>query len=189
MRPSTSSASTDPTGFDGVFRRATEADHPRVLAAVEQWWGGLGGAEGARYRAALLPRLFFQHFTDTSTVVEHPDGRLAGFLVGFLSPAEPGTAYVHFVGVDPDARQAGLGRALYRRFLDDVARAGVRTVRAVTSPINTPSIAFHTALGFTVGPVQPDYDGPGHDRVCFTLTLRPETLQPEVSSDPGTSTS
>ena len=118
MRPSTSSASTDPTGFDGVFRRPTEADHPRVLAAVEQWWGGRGGAEGARYRAALLPRLFFQHFTDTSTVVEHPDGRLAG-----------------------------------------------------SSPVNTPSIAFHTALGFTFGPAVPDYDGSNHDRVCFTLVL------------------
>jgi GNAT superfamily N-acetyltransferase len=165
VRPSASSASTDLT-----FRRPTEDDHPRVLAAVERWWGGLGGAEGARYRAALLPRLYFQHFTTTSTVVEHP-GRLAGFLIGFLSPAEPGTAYVHFVGVDPAARNAGLGRALYRRFLDDAARAGAGTVRAVTSPVNVQSVAFHAALGFTVGPVRPDYDGPGNDRVCFTRTL------------------
>ena len=138
---------------------------------MEEWWGGLGGAEGARYRAALLPRLFFQHFTTTSTVVEQPDGRLAGFLIGFLSAAEPATAYIHFVGVDPAARRTGLGAALYRRFIDDVSRAGATTVRAVTSPINTPSIAFHTALGFTVSPVRPDYDGPGHDRVCFTRTL------------------
>jgi ribosomal protein S18 acetylase RimI-like enzyme len=167
--PSTSSASTDPT-----FRRPTEADHPRVLAVLEQWWGGLGGAEGARYRAALLPRLYFQHFATTSTVVEQPDGRLVGFLVGFLSPTEPGTAYVHFVGVDPDARRTGLGRTLYRRFLDDVARAGARTVQAVTSPINTQSITFHTALGFTVSPLVPDYDGPRHDRVCFTLALPPD---------------
>jgi ribosomal protein S18 acetylase RimI-like enzyme len=164
-----SSASTEP-----AFRRPTEADHPRVLAVLEQWWGGLGGAEGARYRAALLPRLYFQHFATTSTLVEHPDGRLAGLLVGFLSPTEPGTAYVHFVGVDPAARRSGLGRALYRRFLDDVARAGARTVKAVTSPVNTQSITFHTALGFTVGPIVPDYDGPGHDRVCFTLALPPD---------------
>ena len=161
-----SSARTEP-----AFRRPTEADHARVLAVLEQWWGGLGGAEGARYRAALLPRLYFQHFATTSTVVEQPDGRLTGFLVGFLSPTEPGTAYVHFVGVDPAARRTGLGRALYRRFVDDVARAGARTVKAVTSPINEQSVTFHSALGFTVGPTVPDYDGPGHDRVCFTLTL------------------
>jgi ribosomal protein S18 acetylase RimI-like enzyme len=171
VRPSTSSASTEFT-----FRRPAEVDHPQVLAAVEQWWGGLGGADGARYRAALLPRLFFQHFTPTSTVVEHPDGGLAGFLVGFLSPADPATGYVHFVGVDPAARRTGLGAALYRRFFDDVARAGARAVHAVTSPVNTTSIAFHTALGFTAGPVEPDYDGPGHDRVCFTRTLPPNEL-------------
>ena len=166
MPPSASSASTDLR-----FRRACEADHPRVLAAVEQWWGDLGGAAGAQNRAALLPRLFFQHFTTTSTVVEHPDGRLAAFLVGFLSPAEPGTAYVHFVGVDPAARRVGLGSTLYRRFADEAARAGARTIRAITGPPNTRSIAFHTALGFTVSDVVPDYDGPGKDRVCFARTL------------------
>jgi hypothetical protein len=35
-------------------------------------------------RALLLPRLFFQHFTDTSLVAER-DGQMAGFLIGFLS--------------------------------------------------------------------------------------------------------
>jgi GNAT superfamily N-acetyltransferase len=165
--PNASSASTERLSF----RRPTEDDHPRVLAVMEQWWGGLGGAEGARFRAALLPRLFFQHFTTTSTVVEQPDGRLVGFLVGFLTPAEPGTAYVHFVGVDRAARRAGLGSALYRRFLDDATRAGATTVRAVTSPTNTQSVAFHAALGFAVSPVRPDYDGPGNDRVCFTRSL------------------
>lgn len=162
-----SSASTD--GL--AFRRPTETDHARVLAVMEEWWGGLGGPDGARRRASLLPRLFFQHFTTTSTIVERSDGRLAAFLVGFLSPAQPGTAYVHFVGVDPTLRRAGLGAALYRRFLDDVAHAGIRTVRAITGPQNTASIAFHTAVGFEVGPVRPDYDGPGDDRVCFTRTL------------------
>ena len=107
----------------------------------------------------------------TSTVVEHPDGRLAAFLIGFLSPARPGTAYVHFVGVNPELRRAGLGTTLYRRFLDDAARGGARTVEANTGAGNTRSIAFHAALGFTVGPVRPDHDGPGNDRVCFTLTL------------------
>jgi GNAT superfamily N-acetyltransferase len=138
---------------------------------MEEWWGAQGGADGARYRASLLPRLYFQHFTGTSWVAEHPDGRLAAFLIGFVSPSEPGTAYVHFVGVDPSARRAGLGTALYQRFFRDAARLGARRVRAVTSPVNTASIAFHTGLGFAVSPVRPDYDGPGNDRVCFTCAV------------------
>ncbi|HEY0815034.1 MAG TPA: GNAT family N-acetyltransferase [Pseudonocardia sp.] len=154
-----------------TFRRPTEDDHPRVLAVMDEWWGEGADPGGAEYRAALLPRLYFQHFFSTSTLVEHPDGRLAAFLVGFLSPSEPATAYVHFVGVDPAARRTGLGAALYGHFADDAGRAGARTLRAVTSPLNTQSIAFHGALGFTVSPVFPDYDGPGHDRVCFVRTL------------------
>ena len=172
-------------------RRCARARHPQALTCGSgpdrgrPWPGagrrgsgglGLGGADGARRRAALLPRLFFQHFTTTSTVVEHPDGRLAAFLVGFPSPAEPGHAYVHFLGVDPAARRTGLGAALYRRFVDQVSRAGVRTIRAITGPGNAQSIAFHTALGFTVSPVRPDYDGPGDDRVCFTRTLPSDGL-------------
>jgi L-amino acid N-acyltransferase YncA len=53
-----------------------------------------------------------------------------------------------------------------------VARADGRTaVAAVTAPVNTGSIAFHRALGFSVtGPV-PGYDGPGRDLVRFDRAL------------------
>ena len=50
-------------------------------------------------------------------------------------------------------------------------RAEADHPRVLASPINTASIAFHRALGFAVSPVEPDYDGPGHDRVCFTRTV------------------
>ena len=69
------------------------------------------------------------------------------------------------------ARRVGLGSTLFRRFADEADRAGARTIRAITGPPNTRSIAFHTALGFTVSPTRPDYDGPGDHRVCFTLSL------------------
>src|SRR5437016_73337 len=37
---------------------------------MAEWWGGLGGQDGSKQRALLVPRLFFQHFTDTSYLVE-----------------------------------------------------------------------------------------------------------------------
>jgi ribosomal protein S18 acetylase RimI-like enzyme len=163
-------------------RQPTEDDHSRVLAVLDDWWGGQGGDRGARQRAALLPRLFFQHFTASSQVVERTDGRLVAFLIGFLSPSEPATAYIHFVGVDPTMRRAGLGRALYQRFFRDAARRGARTVRCITSPVNRTSVAFHTGLGFALEPgdtdvdgvpVRLDHDGPGLHRVCFSRSLDP----------------
>ena len=157
-------------------RRPDEADHARVQATLGEWWGDLGGAHGELQRALLLPRLFLQHMTDTSTVVEDADGRLVAFLIAFLSPARPGTAYVHFVGVDPVLQGGGVGRRLYEAFFAVAIARGAREVRCITSPVNTGSIAFHSRMGFTLEagdreldgiPVHSDYDGPGLDRVSF----------------------
>lgn len=165
-----------------------------MLAVLDAWWGGMKGPAGALERSLLLPRLYFQHFTTTSFVVERdraqgqeqdgrqPEsvggggdgeggGRVAAFLVGFLSQSEPEAAYVHFVGVDPHLHGHGIGRSLYRAFFNLARSHGRRYVHCITSPQNTASQAFHARLGFTVSTVKPDYDGPGLDRVTFTLDL------------------
>jgi GNAT superfamily N-acetyltransferase len=157
------------------FRRPTEADHGPVVRLVDEWWGG-------RRLRQLLPRLWFQHFTGTSWIAEIEDRRLAGFLVGFISPDHVDEAYVHMVATNPNLRRRGVGSALYQRFLEDVRSRGVRRVRAVTWPGNRISVAFHVALGFvpTGGPgtqrlygtlAFPDYDDDGEDRVAFVLEL------------------
>jgi len=159
------------------WRPPVESDHGRVLAVLDRWWGRLGGDEGTRQRASLLPRLFFQHFTDTSFVVER-DGELVAFLIGFLSQSRPDEAYIHFVGVAPEWQHHGLGRRLYQQYFDLVGRQHGRTVvRAITSVENTESQAFHRRMGFTAecGPQDiqyPDYDGPGLDRVTFVRTMK-----------------
>ena len=157
------------------FRRPTEADYAAVVGVVDEWWGG-------RRVRPLLPRLWFQHFADTSWIVESDEGRLQGFLVGFVSPDHPAEAYVHMIGTNPNRRKRGLGRALYERFCDDVRSRGVRTVKAVTWPGNQISVKFHTAIGFRPddGPgtqnlygtvAYADYDGDGEDRVRFIREL------------------
>lgn len=162
-------------------RHPTAADHPRVLAVMDTWWNDFGGAAGSQQRAGLVPRLFFQHFTDTSYLVED-HGRLVAFLIGFRSQSHPQTVYIHFVGVDPAARRTGIAAELYQQFFTQARARGANTVRCITSPANTTSIAFHTGLGFTIEPgdtvvdgvpVQCDYDGPGLDRVSFYRSLDP----------------
>ena len=141
----------------------TESDHARVLAVLSDWWGG-------RDLSHLLPRLYFQHFNDTSFIVER-NGELAAFLIGFMSQSEPRVGYIHFVGVHPENRQAALGRALYERFFELARARGAQEVHCVTSPVNTGSIAFHTRLGFVASETILDYDGPGDDRVVFKKTI------------------
>jgi ribosomal protein S18 acetylase RimI-like enzyme len=146
------------------IRHAEPADYGRVIGRVNTWWAG-------RDMAPMLPRLFFVHFEGTSYVVDDEDGQLAGFLIGFLSQADPREAYVHFVGVAPERRGEGLGRRLYERFFADAVAHGRTTVRCVTSPQNEASVAFHRALGFDVEKIARDYDGPGEDRVLFVKRL------------------
>lgn len=155
---------------DLTFRTTTEADHPDVLVALEDWWGDVGGAAGGAQRVALVPRLFFQHFSNTSFVL-HDGPRLIAFLVGFLSQSQPGEAYIHFAGVDPAYRGRGLGTELYERFFSIARQHGRNTVRAITSASNTGSQAFHRRMGFTVSDPIPGYDGHGGDRVTFARIL------------------
>jgi len=158
-----------------VFRRPIEADYPRVVGVMDEWWGG-------RKIRTVLPRLWFQHFTGHSWIAETSEGRLMGFLVGFLSADQPRVAYVHVIGTNPNRRKRGLGRALYERFFEDVRAAGAERVMAVTWPGNQVSVRFHRAMGFEpqAGPGSQnlygttafaDYDGDGDDRVVFSRPL------------------
>jgi GNAT superfamily N-acetyltransferase len=154
------------------LRPIRPSDYRPVISVIDDWWGG-------RHVADMLPRLFFEHFTDTSFAAER-DGSLAGFLVGFRSQSRPAEAYIHFVGVHPGERGRGLGRQLYERFFAAARARGCGLVRAVTSPVNRGSIGFHQRMGFGIEPgdsqaagvaVTLGYDGDGQDRVRFVRKL------------------
>jgi predicted GNAT superfamily acetyltransferase len=145
-----------------AIRGLRAQDYDAVIGVLDEWWGG-------RQMAPMLPRLFFDHFHGSGLAAER-DGRLVGFLVGFRSQAEPGIAYIHFVGVSPELRGRGVGRTLYERFFEDARLLGCTTVRCVTSPTNTSSVAFHRSMGFS-DRLHPQHDGPGADRVVFERAL------------------
>jgi ribosomal protein S18 acetylase RimI-like enzyme len=143
-------------------RTAVPADYDAIASVVDQWWG--------RPILGSLPRLFLDLFHASSLVIDGADGPDA-FLVGVFSPSQADRAYIHFVGVAPQARRLGYGRQLYAEFFRRARADGRTTVSAITAPVNLRSADFHRALGFTVrGPVA-DYDGPGHDMLVFDRAL------------------
>jgi ribosomal protein S18 acetylase RimI-like enzyme len=161
------------------LREARPADHPELVERVQRWWGDSRTPQQARQLSLLLPKLFLQFFSRTSLVLVDATG-IRAFLVGFYAADNAEDAYIHFVGVDPALRGQGLGNRLYTEFFLRAADAGRTDVRAITSPANKGSIAFHTAMGFAVEPgdrevdgvsVHDDYDGPGEHRVCFHRRL------------------
>jgi ribosomal protein S18 acetylase RimI-like enzyme len=163
-------------GLEGVsFRRPVEADYPAISRVIDDWWGG-------RQLDHLLPRLWLQHFTGTSWLAEDPEGHLAGFLIGFLSPDRPDVAYCHLIAANPNLRRRGLGRALYERFFDDARANGRTVINAITWPANHASIGFHRALGFEIEagpgtqnlygtPAEAGYDFDREDRAILVRRL------------------
>jgi acetyltransferase (GNAT) family protein len=102
------------------IRTARAADYDGIISVVDDWWG--------RPVHHALPRLFLDHFHDTSFIAERPGGELAGFLVGFCSPAQRDCAYIQFAGVAPQERRSGLATAQANR-LRALLRDGVRQAR------------------------------------------------------------
>ena len=158
------------------FRRPTEADYVPIVRLIDDWWGG-------RSMTDLLQRVWLQHFTGTSWLAETDDGRIAGFLIGFMSPDHPDTAYCKMIGTNPNLRGRGLGAELYARFFADAKAAGRTRVVAITWPGNKVSLAFHLALGFRLEtgpgtqnlygtPSYPAYDVDREDRAVLVRSLK-----------------
>ena len=140
--------------------RATVGDLNRLLAEHHRYWGDRDLRH--LHLAALV-----HEFGETCLVVRDGDG-LAAYLLGFVTPARAG--YIHAVATRDDARGRGLGRCLYEAFTAVAGAQGATTLKAITSPGNTGSIAFHRALGFDASVIE-DYNGPGRPMVVFTRAL------------------
>ncbi|MEU9171251.1 GNAT family N-acetyltransferase [Streptomyces sp. NPDC048420] len=140
--------------------RADVSDLHQVLADHARYWG-------ERDLRSLHLTALVREFGSTCLVARAEDG-IRGYLIGFVTPDH--TGYVHLIATRDDTRGTGLGRTLYEAFTAAARRQGAVRLKAITSPANAGSIAFHRSLGFQDRLVE-DYDGPGRPRVVFTRTL------------------
>jgi ribosomal protein S18 acetylase RimI-like enzyme len=114
--------------------------------------------------------MFFLEFRDTAFVARDlGNGEIAGYLLGFVAPA--GDGYIHFVAVRDDSRTLGLGRALYGTFEKAAGERGAVALKAITSPENESSVAFHKRVGFTEMIRVEDYGGSGRTRIVMRKPL------------------
>jgi ribosomal protein S18 acetylase RimI-like enzyme len=168
-RPTQSSPAPSSSSPNLVARPITKVDFDKIVQVVDHWWEGP--------IAALTHPMFFYEFGQFARVVEDTapsaNGRLVGFLLGFVIAGDhetPGVGYVHLVGIDPQYRRKGVARALYTEFTSLCRDAGAKRLKAITTAGNDGSIRFHEALGFTAAE-DPDYAGPGRKRVVLTKPL------------------
>ncbi|MBI2016204.1 MAG: GNAT family N-acetyltransferase [Candidatus Rokubacteria bacterium] len=130
----------EPSDFDAILR----IDEKLTAQTRKDYW---------RTRldiAALRPPWM-------SSVAEM-DGRLVGFLFGWVAESEfgmPGaTAWIDLIGVDPAYRGRGVGQALVERFIGGGQE--LRAIRKVATLIDLGQAdvrEFFTRLGFHHGPM------------------------------------
>jgi len=157
-----------------TIRRAWPADLGEILRDYERFWGD-----------RTLPRylhhpMFVYEFGDTAFVARRADGRIVGYLLGFVAPT--GDGYIHFIAVRDDARGHGLARQLYKVFAEAAAERGATGLKAITGPQNEGSIVFHRKLGFEMTQVD-DYGGTGRARVIMHRPLEGFSSSDRGSTD------
>lgn len=100
-----------------------------------------------RQRTLAMP----QYQPDLDLVIAAPDGRVAAFCVGWLSPVAPAgrrLAQVEPMGVHPDFQRLGLGRAVLAEMLRRMQTHGTDLAIVETYSTLDPAQALYDALGF-----------------------------------------
>ena len=141
-------------------------DFDQIITDFVDFWGD------ERTKSLHNP-VFLYEFGNTAYVAKEGD-KVVGYLLGLLSQTGP-VAYVKFVGVRRSHQRQGIARQLYEHFTRYARTRGCTQLKAITSPGNRTSIAFHRGIGMKLlgepneegVPVVRDYSGPGIDRVVF----------------------
>ncbi len=126
------------------IRRATAEDITGLLAVKNSVWPDETVTE-ASYAARVIAE------PDHITLVAETEGRVAGFIDGFLTLAANGMRRweVDLLAVRPDYRQRGLARQLIMAHTRDGFLMGADTARALIKTDNIASQRAFAACGYT----------------------------------------
>lgn len=123
---------------DVVLRRPTLQDGAAIHALIES-------SPPLDVNSTYAYLLLCHHFRDTCVVAE-VDGKLFGFISGYLPPTQPDTFFVWQVAVHSDARGRGLGVSMLRYLLQQYRAGHIRYLDTTVSPSNQASRAMFARL-------------------------------------------
>jgi ribosomal protein S18 acetylase RimI-like enzyme len=149
----------------------TKDDFNEIIRDISDFWGS------DRTLHLHQPFLIYE-FGNTAFVIRDK-GIVVAYLFGFFSQTE-NLAYIHLIGVREKYQRMGLGKLLYDNFIKIAKSNNIQKIKAITKPVNTKSINFHTKkIGMTmIGAPNDDginviknYSGIDSDRVVFTKNI------------------
>ncbi|MCA9516956.1 MAG: GNAT family N-acetyltransferase [Myxococcales bacterium] len=140
-----------------IIRPARQGELAAIVAVDARAYGSAG------YGPYVVRQLF--DLCPEALVVAIESGEIVGYCA--CAVASDGVGWILSLGTAPEARGRGLGRALTAaavKALEPLAPAGLRLTVA---PDNAHARRIYDALGFTVEHLEPDYYGPGKDRLVM----------------------
>lgn len=146
------------------------SDFLQILIDIEDFWG-------SNRTLSYHHPMFVNEFGNTAFVIKNNETIIA-YLFGFISQTEQ-TGYVHLIGVRQSHQNKGLGKKLYRHFIEYLRNIGIQNLKVITTPTNEKSINFHLRIGMQMTGIEnkngtkviKDYSGLGQDRVVFKMKL------------------
>jgi GNAT superfamily N-acetyltransferase len=149
------------------IEKCTIDDFYEIIRDISDFWGS--------DRTLHLHQPYLIHEFGNTAFVIRDKGIVVAYLFGFFSQTEC-LAYVHLIGVREKYQKQGLGKKLYDNFIEIALSHKIHKIKAITKPINTKSINFHTkkiGMRMTGEPdenginIIKNYSGPNNDRVVF----------------------
>jgi ribosomal protein S18 acetylase RimI-like enzyme len=136
---------------DATIRPVTELDIESICRIDERITG--------KYRPEIWEDrvMYYLRRDPDSSQVADVAGKVVGFMLGEVRGGEFGleepTGWVEFFGVDPRAREKGVGRSLIEAVLARFASKGAHVARTMVRAQDKEIDAFLRRSGFTAAPV------------------------------------
>ena len=131
------------TASDLTFRRPALSDAQNV-------WRLIGECPPLDVNSSYAYLLLCDHFAATSVVAEL-EGKLSGFISGYLIPERPDSLFIWQVAVHERARGLGLGRGMILDILGRDVCSGVTQLETTVSPSNEASRRMFASAARALG--------------------------------------
>jgi diaminobutyrate acetyltransferase len=123
-----------------VIRKAREKEFLNVYEFIASC--GVLETYGAHFY-----RIVIRYFRDTCYLAER-DGKILGFMWGFLSQTDPHTFFLWQIGVDPSTRGEGIGGRILEAAERELAERGCHRIELTIDPSNRPSQRLFEKRGY-----------------------------------------
>ncbi len=138
------------------IKDASEADIQGYVDCYSRIWKALRGILPDHYVDEVLEecdrRSFLEGIRDAITdpdrivLVAEKEGKIEGLAQGKVN--RRGYSWLGFMGVSPDHKRQGIGRALLSRFIEESRRSDCTKVSLNTAPCLKPAIKLYADVGF-----------------------------------------